>query len=46
MATRSNPRTRNADTRRAIARATRRVARSRDNAWIAAVTAATTGCRY
>lgn len=46
MASRSNARTRAADSRRAIARANRRVARSRDTAWIAAVTAATTGCRY
>lgn len=46
MATRSNPRTRHAGTRRAIARANRRATVSRDIAWIAAVTAATTGCRY
>lgn len=46
MAARSNPRTRNTTSRRDIARATRRATVSRDIAWIAAVTAATTGCRY
>lgn len=46
MASRSNPRTRHASARRAIDRATRRATRSHDTAWIAAVTAATTGCRH